>query len=43
VDAVDTVDAVSAVTMEDHVNYDFCYMSKENKSTYVMDGELLPL
>jgi hypothetical protein len=39
----DVVDAVSAVTLEDRVNYDFFYMAKENKSTYVMDGELLPL
>jgi len=39
----DVVDAVSAVTLEDRVNYDFCYMAKENTSTYVMDGELLPL
>jgi hypothetical protein len=40
-------DAVEAgavtLTVEDHVNYDFCYMAKDNKSTYVIDGELLPL
>jgi len=31
------------LTVEDHVNYDFCYMVKDNESTYVIDGELLPL
>jgi hypothetical protein len=38
----DVVSAV-ALTKEDYVNYDFCYMAKDNKSTYVIDGEPLPL
>jgi len=38
-----TVDAVNTVTLEDQVSYDFFYMASENKSTYVIDGELLSL
>ena len=37
------VDAVNTVTLEDHVSYNFFYMASENKSTYVIDGELLSL
>ena len=40
-----TVLAADAVTLtqEDRINYDFCYMAKDNKSTYYIDGELLDL
>lgn len=32
-----------AVTQDDQVDHDFCFLSKENKGTYYIDGELLLL
>lgn len=35
-----SLDAVT-LTQEDRINYDFCFMTKDNKSTYYIDGSCL--